>query len=160
MATGTQQQQSATEISLSKLVDLLNERLSREYHAIRIYGIFSQIAKRAVYKNFASEIEKQAQEKLQHALLIANQIHSLGGIPEIKPRLLKRLDNIQEMLRFELQNKTETIGSYRELVRQCEAQNDFALAEQIGEILLNEQQHQIDLATALGHDLPDIRMFL
>ena len=49
-----------------------------------------------------------------------------------------------------------TIASYRERVRQCEALGEFAMAEQIRQILVDEQDHQIDLATALGEDVPDV----
>src|SRR4030095_15259021 len=153
MVTGTARQKSATKISLSKLIDLLNECLSREYDAIR-YGIYSQVANRAVYRHTAGEIETHAQEKLQHALGIANQIRFLGGIAEIriKPKLAHKMYNIQEMLRFELEGNIEEIRSYQELVRECETRKDFALADQIGGILRNEQQHQMDQAAALAKD--------
>ena len=159
MATGTQQQKSATKISASKLIDLLNERLSCEYDAIIMYGIYSQVANRAIYRNTAREVETHAQEKLQHALSIANQIHFLGGVAEIRirPKLAHKLCNIQEMLCLELETNIEEIRSYQELIRQCETRNDFALAAQMGEILRNEQQHQMDLATALAKYLPVLR---
>jgi len=162
MVTGTAQQKSATEMPFSKLIDLLNECLSREYDAIIRYGIYSQVAKRAVYRHTAGEIETHAQEKLQHALGIANQIRFLGGIAEvrIKPKLAHKMYSIQEMLRFELEGNIEEIRSYQELVRECETRKDFALADQIGGILRNEQQHQMDQAAALAKDLTDVRMFL
>jgi bacterioferritin len=59
------------------------------------------------------------------------------------------------MLRYDLQNETETIRNYRDRVRQCEALGEYALAEQIRQILMQEQDHQIDLATALGESVPD-----
>jgi bacterioferritin len=65
-------------------------------------------------------------------------------------------DNNEEMLRFDLENENETVRNYRKRVRQCEALGEFALAEQIREILVQEQDHQIDLATALGIDVPDV----
>ena len=153
--TGTQQQKSAAKISASKLIDLLNERLSGEYDAIITYGIYSQVANRAFYRNTAGEIEKHAQEKLQHALGIANQIHFLGGIAEIriKPKLVHKSCNIQEMLCLELETNGEEVRSYQELVHQCETRYDFVLAGQMGGILRNEQQHQMDLAAALAKDL-------
>lgn len=162
MVTGTQQQKGATKISASKLIDLLNECLSCEYDAIIRYGIYSQVAHRAVYRNTAREIEKHAQEKLQHALGIANQIQCLGGIAEIriKPKLAHKLYNIQEMVCLELETNSAEIESYQELVRQCETRKDFALAEQMGGILRNEQQHQMDQAAALAKDLTDVRIFL
>ena len=162
MVTGTQQQKNATKISASKLVDLLNERLSCEYDAIIMYGIYSQVANRAVYRNTAGEVETHAQEKLQHALGISDQIHSLAGMAEIriKPKLAHKLCSIQEMLCLELETNIEEIRSYQELIRQCETRNDFALAEQMRGILRNEQQHQMDQAAALAKDLTDVRIFL
>jgi bacterioferritin len=161
MVTVIPQQKSATEVSL-KLIDLLNERLSAEYDAIIMYGIYSRVANRAVYRHTAGEIETHAQAKLQHALGITNQIHCLGGIAEIriKPKPAHKLYNIQEMLCLELETNREEIRSYQELVHQCETRNDFALADQMGGILRNEEQHQMDLAAALAKDLPDLRMFL
>lgn len=48
----------------------------------------------------------------------------------------------------------EPIRDYRERVRQCEALGEFAMAEHIRDTLVNEQEHQMDLATALGEDTP------
>ena len=52
--------------------------------------------------------------------------------------------------------RTTRFGAYRERVRQCEALQEYAIAEDIREILRQEQEHQIDLATALGEDVPDV----
>lgn len=60
------------------------------------------------------------------------------------------------MLRFDLQNENDTVKNYRIRVRQCEALGEFAIAEHLREILKQEQEHQIDLATALGEDVPDV----
>ena len=60
------------------------------------------------------------------------------------------------MLRADLDNENETIRNYRERVAQCEALGEYAIAEDIREILRQEQEHQIDLATALGIDVPDV----
>ena len=60
------------------------------------------------------------------------------------------------MLRFDLDNENETVRNYRDRIRQCEALGEFAMAEQIRQILMQEQDHQIDLATALGIEVPDV----
>jgi bacterioferritin len=60
------------------------------------------------------------------------------------------------MLRFDLDNETETIKAYRKRVKQAEALGHYALAEQIRKIISQEQEHQHDLATALGIDVPNI----
>ena len=77
-------------------------------------------------------------------------------MPTVTAKPVKTSEKAEDMLRFDLDNENETIRNYRERVRQCEALGEYALAEHIREILLQEQEHQIDLATALGEDVPDV----
>ncbi len=144
------------EVSRSKLADLLNEDLAREYQAIIAYVVYSQVLKGAEYMSIAKQLETHAQEELKHALIISRQIDYLGGTPTVEAKPVKMSDDAQDLLRFDLENENETIVNYRERVRQCEALGEFALAEQIRQILVDEQDHQIDLATALGEDVPDL----
>jgi bacterioferritin len=60
------------------------------------------------------------------------------------------------MLRFDLDNENETVRNYRDRVKECEELGEYGIAEDIREILRQEQEHQIDLATALGEDVPDV----
>jgi len=106
--------------------------------------------------NIATELETHAGEELQHALTIANQIDYLGGEIKTTPKPVKTSDKAEEMLRFDLQNESDTIRNYRERVVQCEALGEYAIAEHIREILVDEQEHLIDLATALGEDPPNL----
>jgi len=142
-------------ISRERLIELLNEDLAREYQAIIAYVVYSQVLKGAQYMNIADELEKHAQEELQHALIVAKQIDYLGGMPAVNPRPVKTSERAEDMLRFDLDNENETVRHYRERVRQCEALGEYAMAEHIRDILVNEQEHQIDLATALGVEVND-----
>ena len=141
-------------ITREKLIELLNEDLSREYQAIIAYVNYSQVLKGAQYMNIASELELHAKEELDHALIIAAQVDYLGGMPSVTPLPVKTSQDAKDMLRFDLDNETTTIKNYRERVRQCEELNEFAIAEQIRNILVQEQEHQTDLATALGEEVP------
>lgn len=141
-------------LSRKQLIDLLNEDLSREYQAIIAYVVYSQVLKGAEYMAIADELEMHASEELQHALILAKQIDYLGGMPTVVSKEVKTSEKAEDMLRFDLDNETETIRNYRDRVRQCEALGEFAMAEQIRDILVQEQEHQIDLATALGIDVP------
>jgi bacterioferritin len=138
-----------------KLIDGLNEDLSREYQAIIAYVVYSQVLKGAQYMSIASELEVHASEELQHAILVAKQIDYLGGSPAVTPKPVKTSEDPKEMLRFDLDNETETIREYKKRVRECEALEEYAMAEVIRDILVQEQEHQIDLATALGIDVPN-----
>ncbi len=138
-----------------QLIEGLNEDLSREYQAIIAYVVYSQVMKGAQYMNIAAELEKHAGEELRHALLVSKQIDYLGGNPVVTPKPVRTSQDPKAMLRFDLENETETVRNYRERVRQCEALEEYAMAEVIRGILVQEQEHQIDLATALGIEVPD-----
>lgn len=143
-------------VTRKQLIAALNEDLAREYQAIIAYVVYSQVLKGAEYMSIATELERHAAEELQHALLVAKQIDYLNGMPTVVPKPVKTSEDPKEMLRFDLDNEAETIRNYRERVKQCEALEEYAMAEEIRDILVQEQEHLIDLATALGIDTPDV----
>jgi bacterioferritin len=143
-------------VSRARLIELLNEDLAREYQAIIAYVVYSQVIKGAQYMSIAKDLETHAGEELQHAITIAKQIDYLGGAPTVIANKVRTSDKADAMLRFDLQNETDTIRAYRDRVRQCEALGEFAMAEHLRAILMEEQEHQIDLATALGEAPPDM----
>jgi bacterioferritin len=144
------------DITRDQLAEFLNEDLSREYQAIISYVVYSQVLKGAEYMSIAAQLEDHAHQELQHALIISRQIDYLGKMPSVTPKPVKTSAKARDMLKFDLDNENVTILNYRERVRQCEALGEFAMAEQIREILVQEQDHQIDLATALGEEVPDV----
>jgi bacterioferritin len=143
-------------VTRSDLVELLNDDLAGEFQAIISYVIYSQVIKGPQYMTIAAELEKHAAEELAHALIIAGQIDYLGGMPLAVPKPVKTSAKAEDMLRFDLDNENQTIGRYRQRVRQCEALGEYAVAEQIRDILVQEQDHQIALATALGVEVPNV----
>ena len=148
-------QTDSLNVTREDLVALLNEDLAREYQAVISYVVYSQTIKGPQYMNIAAELEVHAAEELRHALLIAGQIDYLGGVALGVPKPVRISTDAKEMLQFDLEAEIETIAHYRKRVRQCEALGEFALAEHIRSILVEEQDHQISLATALGVDTPD-----
>ena len=143
-------------LNRQELIDLLNEDLAREYQATIAYVVYSQVIKGAAYMNIAAELEVHAAEELSHAITLANQIDYLGGMPKVTAKPVKTSDKAEDMLRFDLDNENETIRNYRQRVQQCEEIGEYALAEHLRKILMQEQDHQIALATALGEDIADI----
>src|SRR3954470_17114869 len=143
-------------VTRSELMQKLNEDLSREYQAIIAYVVYSQALKGAEYMSIAKELEAHAAEELSHALTIAKNIDYLGGMPTNAPQPVKLTNDAKEMLRADLKNESDTIRAYRERLRQCEALQEYAIAEDIREILRQEQEHLVDLATALGEHAPDL----
>jgi bacterioferritin len=150
------EQKGDGQVSREQLIELLNEDLAREYQAIIAYVVYSQMLKGAEYMAIAKELEKHAGEELQHALTVSKLVDYLGGDPTVTAKPVKTSEKAEDMLRFDLDNENETVRNYRERVKQCEALGEYAMAEHLREILKQEQEHQIDLATALGEDVPDV----
>jgi len=146
---------SSPKVTRKVLIDALNEDLSREYQAIIAYVNYSQVLKGAAYMNIAGELEVHAKEELGHALQIANHVDYLGGMPSVTPKPVKTSEKAEEMLQFDLANEKETIRQYRRRVRQADELDEFAIAESLRNILVEEQDHLIALATALGIDPPN-----
>ena len=140
--------------SREALISGLNEDLAREYQAIIAYVVYSQALKGAAYMTIAKELEVHAAEELDHALKIAKHIDYLGGKPVVAPKPVAPPKDEKQMLRADLDNETETIREYRLRLRQAEACEEFGIAEDLREILRQEQEHQVDLATALGIEVP------
>src|SRR5271169_2055218 len=147
-----------TEIDITRdcLAELLNEDLAREYQAIIAYVVYSQVLSGAQYMDIAAQLEIHAKQELDHALTLSRQIDYLGKMPSVTPKPVRTSKDPKDMLRYDLDNENETIRNYRDRIRQCETLGEFALAEQIRQILMQEQDHQIDLATALGEEVPDV----
>jgi bacterioferritin len=143
-------------ITRDRLAELLNEDLAREYQAIISYIVYSQVLKGAEFMNIADQLEIHARQELEHALNISRQIDYLGKMPVVNAFPVKTSDDPRQMLRFDLDNENDTVRNYRERVRQCEALGEYSMAEVIRQILVEEQDHQIDLATALGEEVPDV----
>jgi bacterioferritin len=145
-----------TTATREQLVQGLQEDLAREYKAVIQYVIYSQKLDGARYMEIAAELEKHAHEELDHALAVARQLDYFGEYPVHQPKPVQVSEENEEMLWFDLQAEDETVANYRQRIRQAEELEEYALAEVLQGIVQQEQDHQIDLATALGV-VPDPR---
>jgi bacterioferritin len=146
----------ATELNITRerMIELLNEDLAGEYQAIIAYVVYSQVLKGAAYTDIARELEVHAGEELQHAIAIARQIDYLGGMPAVTPKPVITSTDAVTMLRADLENERETVGRYRERIRQAEEMGEYGLSATLRAIIVQEQEHEIDLAAALGVAVP------
>ena len=147
---------TAAELNIAReeMIRLLNEDLAGEYQAIIAYTVYSQVLKGAAYTDIARELEAHAAEELAHAIKLAKQIDYLGGMPGVTPKPVITSKDPIAMLRADLENERVTVGRYRERIRQAEAMGEFALSETLRAIIVQEQEHEIDLASALDIDVP------
>jgi bacterioferritin len=149
-----EEMKSGLNITREQMIQLLNEDLAGEYQAIIAYTVYSQVLKGAAYTDIARELEAHAGEELAHAIKIAKQIDYLGGMPGVTPKPVKTSNDPVAMLRADLENERETVERYRERIRQAEAMGEFALSETLRAIIVQEQEHEIDLSAALDINVP------
>ena len=150
----TKENTTPVNITREQMIQLLNEDLAGEYQAIIAYTVYSQVLKGAAYTDIARELELHASEELAHAIKIAKQIDYLGGMPCVTPKPVKTSNDPATMLRADLENERTTVGRYRERIRQAEAMGEFSLSETLRTIIVQEQEHEIDLAAALDIEVP------
>lgn len=141
-------------ITRAEMIQLLNEDLAGEYQAIIAYTVYSQVLKGAAYTDIARELELHAAEELQHAIKLAKQIDYLGGMPGVVAKPVITSNDPVVMLRADMENERVTVGRYRERIRQAEAMGEYALSETLRGIIVQEQEHEIDLAAALDINVP------
>jgi bacterioferritin len=142
--------EGASAATREEIVRGLNEDLSREYKAIIQYVVFSSTLKGAEYGDIAEQLKEHASEELAHALEVARQIDYLGGDPTVAVKDAEYSQDSKRMLEIDLKQEQETIKNYRERIRQAEKYGEFALSEALRDIIVQEQDHEIDLKDALG----------
>src|SRR6476660_3472414 len=142
--------EGASSSSKEEIIRGLNEDLSREYKAIIQYVVFSSTLKGAEYGDIADQLKQHASEELAHALEVAIQIDYLCGDPTVTVKDAEYSEDSKKMLEIDLKQEQETIRNYRERIRQAERSGEFALSEALRDIIVQEQDHEIDLKDALG----------
>ncbi|HSU98219.1 MAG TPA: ferritin-like domain-containing protein [Gemmatimonadaceae bacterium] len=149
-ASATAPSTQPTQVTRDQLIQGLQDDIAREYKAIIQYIIFSQKLDTARFMSIADQLAKHAHQELDHALAIARQLDYFGEYPVHEPKPVDVSQDNEGMLRLDLEAEDDTIRNYRERIRQADALGEYALGEVLRGIVEQEQDHQIDLATALG----------
>lgn len=137
-------------ITMEKLLELLNMDLELEYSAAIQYINHSAVMTGAAYGDIIKELKIHANEEVQHAMILADQIDYLSGSPSVSVgKILTSKDNDQ-MLQQDLDGEKGAIKRYKLRIEQAEQLKEFALAQQLRNILAAEQEHAMDLMQALG----------
>ena len=137
-------------ITLEKLIDLLNMDLELEYSAAIQYINHAAVMTGAAYGDIIKELKVHANEEIQHAVTLSDQIDYLGGSPSVNVGKIQTSKDNREMLQQDLDGEEDAIKRYKVRVEQAEGLKEFALAQQLRNILATEQEHAMDLQQALG----------
>jgi bacterioferritin len=138
------------DVTTEKLIDLLNMDLELEYSAAIQYINHAAVMTGAAYGDIIKELKVHANEEVQHAMILADQIDYLEGAPTIKVGKIHTSKDNTEMLQQDLDGEEDAIRRYKMRIEQAEQLKEFALAQQLRTILAVEQEHAMDLKQALG----------
>jgi bacterioferritin len=137
-------------IAQEKLMELLNKDLELEYSAAIQYINHAAVMTGAAYGDIIKELKIHANEEIQHAMILADQIDYLGSSPSVKVGEVHTSEDNDKMLQQDLDGEEDAIKRYKIRVEQAEQLKEFALAQQLRNILAMEQEHAMDLKQALG----------
>jgi len=138
------------DLTLDKLLELLSKDLELEYSAAIQYINHAAVMTGAAYGDIIKELKIHANEEIQHAMILADQIDFLGGSPSVNVGPIKTSKDNMEMLQQDLDGEEDAIRRYKIRIEQAETLKEFALAQQLRTILATEQEHAMDLKQALG----------
>jgi bacterioferritin len=137
-------------ITQKKLIELLNKDLKLEYSAAIQYINHAAVMTGAAYGDIIKELKIHANEEIQHAMILADQLDYLGGSPTVEVGPIHVSENNEQMLEQDLDGEEDAIKRYKIRIEQAEELKEFALAQQLRNILATEQEHAMDLKQALG----------
>lgn len=137
-------------ITIEKLTELLNHDLELEYSAAIQYINHAAVMRGAAYGDIIKELKIHANEEIMHAMTLADQIDFFGGSPSVNVGKIMTSPENEKMLKQDLDGEEDAIMRYKMRIEQAEELKEFALAQQLRNILAIEQEHAMDLKQALG----------
>lgn len=139
-----------TETTREHLLAELNRDLEWEYAAAIQYTQHASTMNGAEFDFIQKELLVHAQEEMQHAVMLSDQIDFLGGVPTVEVELREISPNSVEMLTQDLVGEDRAIERYKERIGQAEALREYGLRRVLEDILIQEEEHKRDLVNALA----------
>ena len=136
--------------SREMLLQELNHDLEWEYASVIQYVQHASIITGARFDSIQKELLIHAQEEMQHAVMLSEQIDFLGGVPSLEVEKRETSSSSVDMLQQDLAGEDQAITRYRERIAQAEALKEYGLRRVLEDILIQEEEHKRDLANVLS----------
>jgi bacterioferritin len=125
-----------------QVLQLLNETLKNELTAINQYWLHYRMLDNWGVKRLAEHERHESIDEMKHADRLAERILFLEGLPNLQ--MLGRLrigENVEEILRADLELEHEAVGQLRGAIAHCEEVRDFVSRDLFRDILAAEEDH-------------------
>ena len=133
-----------------QLVELLNEDLGTEYRSIVQYNQHIATIRGLEVQSILQELRAHLTQELQHAVILAEQIDFLGGVPTVEVPAVPTETDTKRALRLDLELEQEQLERYRQRIDQANELSLPDVAEALRPLLQQTQEHVRDLQSALG----------
>jgi bacterioferritin len=132
-----------------KLLDGLQQDLSREVQAVLQYTYHSALILGPRALNVREYLRKQAEDELRHVSYLADQIVNLGGNPKLTSSKFSETKDMKQMLENDLDLERDAVREYREHAKQADLSGEWGLKVRLEEMMAEETEHMRELERIL-----------
>ena len=140
----------STGVDRNQLIDLMNQDLASEYRSIVQYNQHVATLKGLEVQSLLAELKQHLAQELSHAMILAEQIDFLGGVPTVEVPSIPSVTDTQGALQLDLDLEEQQLQRYRQRIEQAQELGLPDVAEALRPLLEQTQEHVRDLRTALG----------
>ncbi|MAX66150.1 MAG: bacterioferritin [Bacteriovoracaceae bacterium] len=134
-----------------KVIDALNEVLTRELTAINQYFLHARMLQDWGLEKIGKLEYEASIDEMKHADELIKRILFLEGLPNVQKLGKVRVgQNIKEILESDLAVETEAVPALKEHIKLCETEGDYVSRDLFTSILASEEEHVDWLETQLG----------
>ena len=133
-----------------QLVELMNQDLGTEYRSIVQYVQHLATLKGLEVQSLLTELRQHLAQELNHAVVLAEQIDFLGGVPTVEVPTVPSATDTQHALQLDLELEEQQLQRYRERIEQAQELSLPDVAEALRPLLEQTQEHVRDLRSAMG----------
>ena len=140
-----------------KIIELLNEALKEELTAINQYWLHYRMLDNWGVAKLAAYERHESIDEMKHADRLAERILFLEGLPNLQALGRLRIgENVEEILRADLEAEQQGARHYREVIAHAESVRDYVTRDLAREILADEEKHidfiemQFDMIERMG----------
>jgi bacterioferritin len=125
-----------------KVLELLNEALKNELTATNQYWLHYRLLDNWGVHKLAQFERSESIDEMKHADRLAERILFLDGLPNFQALGRLRIgENVEEVLKADLELETEALVQLRGAIAHCESVRDYGSRDLFSEILDNEESH-------------------
>jgi len=125
-----------------RVIELLNDALKEELTAINQYWLHYRMLDNWGVKKLAEYERHESIDEMKHADSLAERILFLDGLPNFQALGRLRIgENVEQVLRADLEAEHQGAALYRELVAHAETVRDYVTRDLARSILADEEKH-------------------